>query len=315
MSEFLVVTGLSGAGRSQAAGSLEDLGWFVIDNLPASLIEKIAELAAVPGTSIDRVALVVGRAHQLDLLPALRALRHTGHRLRILFLEASTSELVRRYGSTRRRHPLAGVGGVADAIERERALLEPLRAEADVVIDTSDLNIHQLKARLTELFAAAGDGSPMQVRVTSFGFKHGVPVDVDMVLDCRFLPNPFWVEELRPLSGLDAPVREHVVGGELAQRFVDRVDDLLGLLLPAFEAEGKTYLTVAFGCTGGQHRSVALAEEVARRLRRRGVDPAVAHRDVERAVAAGPPAGGGPPLRPGSTGPAPQGRSAPAVDR
>jgi RNase adapter protein RapZ len=190
MSEFLVVTGLSGAGRSQAAGSLEDLGWFVIDNLPPSLIEKIAELAAAPGTTIDRVALVVGRAHQVDILPALRTLRSDGHRLRILFLEASTPELVRRYGSTRRRHPLAGTGGVADAIDRERGLLEPLRAEADMVIDTSDLNIHQLKARLTALFSAEGTQSSMQVSVTSFGYKHGLPMDVDLVLDCRFLPNP-----------------------------------------------------------------------------------------------------------------------------
>ncbi len=282
MADFLVVTGLSGAGRSSAAASLEDLGWFVVDNLPSSLIEKIAELAGAPGSTIDRIALVI-RGHQADLLGALGSLRASGHSVRILFLEASTAELVRRYGGTRRRHPLAdGDLGVADAIEHERALLEALRAEADVVIDTTTLNIHELKQRLIERFVGDPARAGMQVAVLSFGYKHGLPMDVDYVFDCRFLPNPYWVESLRPLSGQDEAVRDHVFASPLAAGFVAHVEDLLALVLPAFAAEGKSYVAVAFGCTGGRHRSVAIAEEIARRLRRVGLDPRVHHRDLRR---------------------------------
>lgn len=285
MAEFLVITGLSGAGRSSAADHLEDLGWFVVDNLPTQLVEKVADLATAPGSSIERVALVVGTGpYQSDILDALRALRAAGHRTRIVYLEASTAELVRRYGATRRRHPLAESEhtNVAVAIERERQLLEPVKAEADLVIDTSELNIHQLKARMVSTFGSDIPGSGMQTMVTSFGYKHGLPLDVDLVLDCRFLPNPFWVENLRPHSGLDAEVRAFVLGQPSTSEFLERFDHLLDLLLPAYVAEGKSYLTIALGCTGGRHRSVVLAEEVARRLRRRGYEPRVDHRDLER---------------------------------
>lgn len=284
VSDFVVITGLSGAGRSQAADILEDLGFFVIDNLPPTLIPKVAELAQGPGSSIAKVVLVVGTGpyHQ-EVLPALTALRRQGMHLRILFLEASTDVLVRRYESTRRRHPLAGSeGSLAQSIEEERQLLQPVKAEADVVVDTSDLNVHQLRARVLDLFAAEAPAGGMQTTVTSFGYKHGLPLDTDLVIDCRFLPNPHWVDDLRPLTGLDEPVRDYVLGQPLTGEFLEQVDSLLALLLPAYVAEGKSYLTIAFGCTGGRHRSVAIAEAVTRTLRDKGFDLRVAHRDVDR---------------------------------
>ena len=281
MTEFVVITGLSGAGRSTAADVLEDRGWFVIDNLPVSLMPKVLELAAQPSSDIERVAFVAGwNSSATELAPMLGGLRASGSRVRILFLDASTDVLIRRYESTRRRHPFSDGEQLGVAIEQERGQLEHLRADADVVVDTSDLNVHQLRDRVGELFSDDEGTSGMQVSVLSFGFKHGLPVDVDMVLDCRFLPNPHWVDELRPLTGTDAAVRDHVLGSELAQGFLERLDGLLDVLLPAFEAEGKAYLSVAFGCTGGRHRSVAIGEEVARRLRERGIEPRITHRDV-----------------------------------
>ena len=282
MSEFVIITGLSGAGRSQAADDLEDLGWFVIDNLPSELIPKVVELVRSPATDTPRVALVVGAgAHHADLLPGLAALRASGSRVRQLYLEASTEVLVRRYETSRRRHPLLAPGdGLGDAIERERELLEPVRAEADVVVDTSALNVHELHDRIVELFGEDLAEQGMQTRVVSFGYKHGLPVDVDLVIDCRFLPNPHWVEGLRPLTGLDDAVRRYVFEQDVAREFVDRLDGLLALLLPAYVDEGKAYLTIAFGCTGGRHRSVVVAEEVAARLRDRDMALRVVHRDL-----------------------------------
>lgn len=284
MSEFIVITGLSGAGRSQAAKDLEDLGWFVIDNLPPELIPKVTELAGAPGSGISRVALAVGAGTYHDDLPAALAdLRASGSRLRVLYLDAATDVLVRRYESTRRRHPLMAPGeGLADAIEREREIMEPVRSQADVIVDTSELNVHELRSRVNDLFAGEVDGAGMQTTLVSFGYKHGLPLDVDIVLDCRFLPNPHWVEELRPQTGLDEAVRRYVLDQPAAVDFLERLDDLLGLLLPAYVAEGKAYLTVAFGCTGGRHRSVAISEEVARRLRAHGVSPTVLHRDIAK---------------------------------
>jgi UPF0042 nucleotide-binding protein len=283
--DILVIAGLSGAGRSEAADDLEDLGWFVVDNLPTSLIEKVAELGSAGGSTIERLALVVGSsAHQADIIDVIARLRASGHRVRILFLEASTPEIVKRYGSTRRKHPLDdGSLSVLDLVAHERDLLEPVRSMADLVIDTTDLNVHQLKARLHDAFAEEGQHAAMQTAVTSFGYKHGLPLDVDLVFDCRFLPNPHWVEGLRHQTGLDEDVVEYVVGNDVTQDFLRRLDELLDLLLPAYEAEGKSYLTLAFGCTGGRHRSVAIAEEVGERLRRRGLSPRVQHRDVSRA--------------------------------
>jgi RNase adapter protein RapZ len=286
VSEFVVITGLSGAGRSLAADDLEDLGWFVIDNLPPELVPKVVELAQAPRSSIERVALVVGTAdYQDEVLPMLAWLRTSGASLRILFLEASTDTLVRRYDSTRRRHPLSGGGDtehLVAAIERERALLELVKDEADVVLDTSDLNVHELRRRMRALFAPGAGGSAMQVTLLSFGYKHGLPLDADVVFDCRFLPNPHWIEELRPLTGLDPAVRDYVLEQPAARDFLPRLIDLLGQVLPAYIAEGRAYLTIALGCTGGRHRSVALSEQLATLLRRQGYAPSVLHRDLDK---------------------------------
>lgn len=282
-SQFVVITGLSGAGRSQAANVFEDLGWFVIDNLPASLIDKVAELARAPGSSIERVALVVGaRADPVEVMDALAGLRATGARVRVLFLEASDEVLVRRYTDTRRRHPLADGEGIAGTVERERAALEPVKAEADVTVDTSDLNVHQLRDRIVDLFGVDAPTGGMQTSVLSFGYKHGLPLDVDLVLDCRFLPNPHWVEELRPKTGLDDDVRGYVLRFDESTAFLEHLEHLFDLLLPAYVKEGKSYLTLALGCTGGRHRSVVIAEEVGKLLRRRGFEPRVSHRDVDK---------------------------------
>jgi UPF0042 nucleotide-binding protein len=282
VANFLIITGLSGAGRSQAGATLEDLGWFVIDNMPTALITKVSELVESPASTTDRVVLVVGRdTEQIDDLElAIGQLIASGSKVRTLFLEASDEVLVRRFEGTRRRHPL-GKEAVTEAIALERERLQPIRAIADVVIDTTELNVNQLRERLIDLFMVEQD-EPMQVSVISFGFKHGVPLDVDNVFDVRFLPNPHWIDELRPLTGLDLPVREYVLRQPDAAEFVARIDDLLGFLLPCYLKEGKSYLTVAIGCTGGRHRSVALAEEVAVRIRERGFDPTVYHRDLKR---------------------------------
>jgi UPF0042 nucleotide-binding protein len=281
MAEYLIITGMSGAGRSQAGATLEDLGWFVIDNVPTALIAKVSELADAPGSVTPLVALVVGRdAEQLSELELAIAQLRAGAVVRVVYLDASDEELVRRFEGTRRRHPL-GTEGVTGAIDLERRRLRPIRELADVFIDTTDLNVHQLRERLAELFTQS-DTAPMQISVLSFGFKHGVPRDVDNVFDCRFLPNPHWVAELRPLTGLDQPVRYYVLKQPEAAELLDRLDDLLGFLVPNYIKEGKAHLTIAIGCTGGQHRSVTLAEEVAVRLRARGYAPAVHHRDVGR---------------------------------
>jgi UPF0042 nucleotide-binding protein len=282
MSDFVVITGLSGAGRSQAADHLEDLGWFVIDNVPALLIPKLAELVADPGTTHDRAALVVRSGdYEEEIRPALEALRATAQRVRVLFLDASTDVLVRRYEGTRRRHPIVGTT-LEESIEREREMLEQLKADADVVLDTSDLNVHQLRGWIVELFAADSPDAGMQVSVVSFGYKHGLPIDVDLVFDCRFLPNPHWVDELRPLTGRDQEVKEYVLGRPETKEFLAELDKLFALLLPGFIREGKSYLRVALGCTGGRHRSVVIAEELARILKEHDLDPAVVHRDVDR---------------------------------
>ena len=283
MSEFVVITGLSGAGRTQAANVLEDLGWFVIDNLPPALIPKVTELAQAPGSSIDRVVLVVGtQAYLPESTAALQRLKDAGARVRVLFLEASDEVLIRRYESTRRRHPLGEGGSVAETIDRERQALQAVRDQADVVVDTTELNVHQLRDRIVALFGGDAPAGGMQTNVVSFGYKHGLPLDVDLVIDCRFLPNPHWVEELRPHTGLDDDVRDYVLGFPETGEFLTRLDHLLQLLVPAYVKEGKSYLTVALGCTGGRHRSVAIAEEVGRLLREHGFDATVLHRDKDR---------------------------------
>lgn len=282
MADILLIAGLSGAGRSQAADDLEDLGWFVVDNMPIALIEKVVELAAAGEQS--QLALVVGTAvHQTDAVVIVQRLREVGHRVRILFLDASTSELVRRYGATKRKHPLASrFSSVEEAIHEERSILETVKGAADLVIDTSSLNIHQLKAQIVDLFAPTGDRDVMQLSLVSFGFKHGIPLDVDMVWDVRFLPNPHWEEHLRELSGLDDAVSTFTIEQPLAQQFLDRAEEMLQFLLPAYQAEGRSYLTIAIGCTGGRHRSVAVTEAIGAWLAANGHHPRITHRDIFR---------------------------------
>ncbi len=284
MVDFVIVTGLSGAGRTQVGNTLEDLGWFVIDNLPSELIPKVSELARFKAGSTTPVALIVGSDGNKDgMALSLAELRASGAKVTMIFLDASTPTLVRRYGDTKRRHPLlADIGSVEDSIEEERRRMQGVRAAADMILDTTDLNVHDLRKRVVDLFAGrVGEGST-QITIMSFGFKHGVPSDVDMVLDCRFLPNPHWIEELRPMTGLDAPVQEYVASFDLTKLAVERIESLLELLIPAYVDEGKSVLTIAFGCTGGRHRSVAIAEQIAAWMRGRGLEPLLRHRDVEK---------------------------------
>jgi len=283
MSEYLVVTGMSGAGRSTAAAALEDLGWFVIDNMPSALISKVSELVDGSGSEMKRVAFVVGRGggDLDDVLPAVDSLKAGRNRVRILFLDAADDVLIRRFEGTRRRHPQEA-RGVEESITEERKLLSNIRDRADLVVDTGELNVNQLRSRLMEVFSGEDESGTMRSSILSFGFKYGVPTDVDLMFDCRFLPNPYWDETLRTHSGLEASVRDYVLSRPETTDFLDHLDGLLAMLIPAYIREGKSYLTVAMGCTGGRHRSVVLAEELASRLDAHGMPTTVFHRDIER---------------------------------
>ena len=281
--ELVLVSGMSGAGRSTAARALEDLGWFVIDNLPPALLPDTVEHGVGHG-GLDRVAVVVDvRGGDLfgELQAAREELRSRGLIPRILFLEAGDEALVRRFESSRRPHPLQGDGRILDGIARERDVLRDLRGDADLVIDTSALNVHQLTAKVN---AAFGDEEDLRLRATvmSFGYKYGIPVDADLVVDCRFLPNPHWVPELRDRTGLDPDVNDYVVEQPGAKEFLDRYAELLHLIAEGYLREGKRYVTVAVGCTGGKHRSVAMSEHLAARFVAEGVDTMVVHRDMGR---------------------------------
>ncbi len=281
--DVTIITGMSGAGRSSAADVLEDLGFFVIDNLPPALIPKVAELGRGAGQQ-SRYGLVVdvrSGAFMDELRVALDDLRQSGARTRVVFLDASDEILVRRYEAARRPHPLAD-GGLAEGIIRERELLEELKGQADVVVDTSGYNVHELRDRLHELFGAGEPASGLQTNVVSFGYKYGIPLDVDLVFDCRFLPNPHWVDRLRPLPGTDPKVRRYVLQQPEAKAFLDELERLLALLLPAFVREGKSYLSIGVGCTGGRHRSVVIGAEIAKVLERLGFPAGVHHRDLDR---------------------------------
>lgn len=282
--ELALVTGMSGAGRSTAAKALEDAGWFVVDNLPPGLLATLADLGSRSGGTANRIAVVVdvrGRSFFSDLRAGLSGLASRGVVPRVLFLEASEEVLVRRFESVRRPHPLQGSGRLVDGIARERELLGELRGEADLVLDTSAMNVHELRARVDAAFCPAGT-TDLHATVVSFGFKYGLPVDADMVVDCRFLPNPHWVDELRPLTGRDERVRGYVLAQPGARAFLDRFTEVLDILREGYTREGKRYLTLAVGCTGGKHRSVVVSEELSAHLVARGVTTRVVHRDLGR---------------------------------
>ncbi|MGD2101290.1 MAG: RNase adapter RapZ [Acidimicrobiia bacterium] len=279
----LVVTGMSGAGRSSSAKVLEDLGYTVIDNLPPALIGHAVGAHDIPQTH-KHLALVIdsrGGLSSDELREAIIELERQGVLTRIVFLDAEDAVIVSRYEENRRPHPL-GRDTISESIEAERELLGELRSLADVIIDTSSLNIHELRERLTTLFSEDEKSRPMRVSIRTFGFKHGVPRDTDLVFDVRFLPNPHWVPELRGQRGTDTAVSEYVLGSDGAKEFVDRVDELLQFLIPRFAGEGKSYLSIGVGCTGGHHRSVAIGEELATRLGAEGVNASIHHRDIDR---------------------------------
>ncbi len=281
----IVVTGMSGAGRSQAAAVLEDLGYFVVDNLPPTLIGDVVDRVGVVEGDHPKMAAVVdtrGGVTPHDLDEAMRGLLGRGIRTTVLFLDADDSTLAKRFEETRRSHPITA-GSLAESIALERRAFVEIRGMADVIIDTSDLSVHDLRRRIEAAFASDRDERRMRVDITSFGFKHGVPRVVDLLFDVRFLPNPHWVPELRPLTGLDPEVREYVFSSEDATQFTEQTVALLDFLLPRYEAEGKKFLTIAIGCTGGHHRSVAIAEEVAARLAGEEADITVRHRDLAEA--------------------------------
>jgi UPF0042 nucleotide-binding protein len=282
---FVVITGLSGAGKSYAIKCFEDMGFFCVDNLPTTLIPTFADLVGRSNHTITRVALGVDvreGEYLTHLLDTLGELRGRGHTVEVLFLEASEEALVRRYRETRRRHPLAPEGNVVDGIRAERKALSTMREVADRIVDTSALTVHQLKDLLIEMYVAPGRRTGLTISLVSFGFKHGVPFDADLVFDVRFLANPHFVEGLRPLDGRDPRVREFILSHEESRELLRRLQDFLGFVLPAYQREGKAYLTVAIGCTGGRHRSVALVEELKGFLDGLGLAANVIHRDMER---------------------------------
>ncbi|MGA3487858.1 RNase adapter RapZ [Micromonosporaceae bacterium DT55] len=281
---LVVVTGLSGGGRSTVARALENVGFYVVDNLPQALMIEMAELVFAAGGAARRAAMVLdvrSRAFSTDLAGAIRALKERGFQPQVVFVEADDDVLIRRFESVRRSHPLQGEGRLADGIAVERGLLEEARDLADVIIDTSQLNVNQLRRRVEELFGGE-DARRLRVTVLSFGFKYGLPPDADFVLDARFLPNPYWVPELREHTGRESDVSRYVLGQDGAEAFVETYAQLIGDTSPGFEREGKRYLTVAVGCTGGKHRSVAIAEELASRLRAARLAANAQHRDLGR---------------------------------
>ncbi|SIN74468.1 RNase adapter RapZ [Agromyces cerinus] len=282
--EMLIVTGMSGAGRSTVGNALEDLGWYVVDNLPPQMLRPLVELVERAGTSLPRIAAIVdirGRDFFSELREIIQALR-TGVNVRVVFLDATDSVLVRRFESVRRPHPLQGNGTLLDGIGAERARLAELREASDIVVDTSDLNIHQLATLITETFAEAGHAG-LRITMQSFGFKYGVPSDADLVADARFLPNPFWIPELRHLTGDDAVVSEYVLSQPGAMEFVEAYVKALEPVLAGYQRENKRHATIAIGCTGGKHRSVALVRELAKRVSALpGVAVSVKDRDLGR---------------------------------
>lgn len=281
---LVIVTGMSGAGKTQGIRSLEDSGFFCVDNLPPALVPKFLELLLSQGRAPDKVALVMDARGGIlfdAFEEALEYLNQAGYHYEILFFDASEEALVKRYKETRRRHPMFLEGGILESIRREKEKLKGIREKADKLIDTSDITNTQLKEKMKALFQDVGDRR-LAVTIMSFGFKHGLPLDADLVMDVRFLPNPFYLKELRPLSGLDEPVKNYVLTNPSSQAFLERFTDLLQFLIPYYSQEGKAHLVIAIGCTGGQHRSVALSIEIALSLEKQDCRVYVTHRDLNR---------------------------------
>src|SRR4051812_21943430 len=286
--ETVIISGLSGAGRSTAAKCFEDLGYFVVDNLPPELIATLVDLGSHSQGAVTKLAVVMdvrSRAFSTDLQQVIRDLADRNLQPRVLFLEASDDVLVRRFENVRRAHPLQGEGRLIDGILAERSILAPLRDEADLVIDTSNRSVHELRNTLESAFAGGGtlDGLPsLRATVVSFGFKYGLPVDADLVVDVRFLPNPYWIPELRELTGKDGEVKDYVLTQDNALTFLDQYAAILTIIGAGYRRERKRYLTLAVGCTGGKHRSVVMAQELANRLEADGIKATVVHRDLGR---------------------------------
>jgi len=282
---FVIITGLSGAGKSYAIKCFEDMGYFCVDNLPTTLIPTFADLCAQSTRGIRRIALGVDvreGEYLAHLVEILQELKQKGYPTEVLFLEAGDESLVRRYHETRRRHPLAADGNVLDGIRAERKAMADLREIAERIVDSSGLTVHQLKELLVDFYGESKARGALAVSLVSFGYKHGIPYDSDLVFDVRFLPNPHFVDALRPLDGRDPAVREFVLKHAESRQLLDRLKDLLAFLLPFYQREGKAYLTIALGCTGGRHRSVVLVEELRPLLEAQGFPPTVTHRDLNR---------------------------------
>jgi UPF0042 nucleotide-binding protein len=282
--DFTIITGLSGAGRSEAAKCLEDMGYFVVDNLPPALIGKMAELVAQSG-SPSRVAIVAdvrGGVFFAELSRGLQDLKQLKIPYRILFLEASDEDLLNRFEATRRRHPLAPADRVVEGIRKERLMMESLKGDADLIIDTSGMSPHDLRDRVREVFARGPKEASLQVSLVSFGYKYGLPRDADLIIDVRFLPNPHWIDRLRPLPGTDPTVRSYVLAQHSYAEFMRKLRSLFDVTVPGYVAEGKSYLTIAVGCTGGRHRSVVVVEELAGYFGKHGHSVSIEHRDLDR---------------------------------
>ena len=284
--EILIISGLSGSGKSKAASFLEDIGYYIVDNLPAEMMVKFADFCAASSGRYDRVALVydVRAAEPFDLLiDTLERLKTTGVNCRMLFLEASTPTIINRYKETRRIHPLASQGlNIEQAVAKEREMMQPVRDHADFIIDSTSFSTAKLRSELLNLFGDQKDRVGLNVNVLSFGFKHGIPIEADLVFDVRFMPNPYYVAELKHQTGLDAPVRDFVLGFQQTHDFLEQLQKMLQFLLPLYKEEGKTVLVIAIGCTGGHHRSVAVAHEVSEFIMKEGYPVTENHRDISR---------------------------------
>ena len=287
--EVLVITGMSGAGKSTVAHALEDLGWYVVDNLPPSMVSTLFEIAVLNPSTIAVVIDVRGGEFFDDLSKSLADLGDKNIAKRIIFIDASDESLVRRFEATRRPHPLQGSDRILDGIQRERERLQEIRSAADLVIDSSSLNVHQLESRISEIFSESSDTN-LRVNILSFGYKYGIPVDADLVMDCRFIANPHWNPELRPLTGLDSAVSENVLANSNVQEFLAKYQSLFETMAEGFMHEGRKYLTLAVGCTGGKHRSVAISEELAKRFTNseseisKKIKAQAVHRDLGREI-------------------------------